>query len=116
MMLNNIVVGKRYRLNIRPNPEYRAPCCGTMLGVHLLLGHVEEVQGGIVTRHVEELQGAIVTVLGRSTRLLCPGCGALFPSPEGVWRVNLRMDGVYYAWPYTWLEPLEDEDYGEVTP
>lgn len=100
-LLPRIVVGKRYRLRIRPNPEYRFPCCGEVVGK------------GSLERH-PELQGAVVTVVERCSHVWCPECGIPFDVPDGIWGTDCRNDsGRYSAIPYTWLEPLADEDYTE---
>ena len=74
-----IEIGKQYRLNIRPNPEFSCPKCGMDIG--------ENSFGS-------PLNGQIVTIdskLGEDRFARCGsasrrnGCGARYPTQEGLY-------------------------------
>lgn len=91
-----IIIGKRYRLNIRLHPEYRCPLCDRLIGEYA----------------TKFYQGTIVTVLRPAApMLICTyGCKQTYATPEGLWNVDIDSSWVV---PYTWLARIEDEDYGE---
>lgn len=95
MMLRDIEIGQKYRLNIRPNPEYRCPVCDRMIVLN------PEYQGDTVLVY-QNYSGPI--------RCNGPdGCGKTFPVGEGFylirkdWKSNLAV-------PYTWLEEIGGND------
>ena len=89
-------IGKQYRVNIRPNPEYSCRHCGHVIGADRKAG--------------EWPQGEIVTVLRQAVSPKCPRCHQDYPS-EGHFQINeLNVWGFPYALPYTWLVPLEVQE------
>lgn len=88
-----IEIGKRYRLNIRPTPEYRCPRC------HREFGH-DWIQ----------YSGTIVTVALPTGMAHHRACGAYYPPPEGMYRIDIWGVAWWRAVPYTWLEPLGEDD------
>ncbi len=91
-------VGKRYRLNVKKNPEYRCCNCGRLGGSGLL-------------EETPELQGSISEVWGSPEIVYCRGCSQVVPAPEGLYTFGKPdRNGEFWSVPYTWLEPLEEED------
>lgn len=99
-MLREIEIGKQYRLNIRPNAEYRCPECDT----EVMVPDKEAINGTIVTVLLG-LEG-ILTRDGDGVE----GCGKTFTTGAGIYGVTWA--GSRLAVPYTWLEPLEENDAG----
>lgn len=104
-LLPNIQIGKRYRLIIRPTPEYRKPCCDTDIGAAWL-------------KNRPEINGHIVLVYRTAVgaRVTCEACNYEGRLGEGMWGIEIIggvHDGRHAAIPYTFLEPIEGEDYDE---
>lgn len=107
-LIRRVVPGRRYRLHIRPNGECRIPCCDRNYG-ELLLNELGISQ-------------LIITVLRPAARrMVCnaeaQGCGRESDTPEGYWAiggqiVRRKFTGIV---PWTWLEPIEGENYEEGT-
>lgn len=97
----NIEIGKRYRLEIRPNPEYCCEECKVNFGEAMLSLH-------------PEFQGMIVTVMlipeGQRMRCSPPkGCNRVVPYPEGILHIGSpSLEPGHLAVPYTWLIPIDD--------
>ncbi|KKL95834.1 hypothetical protein LCGC14_1850620 [marine sediment metagenome] len=95
-MLQPIELGKRYLLNIRPNPEYRCPGCDCMYGEATLERH--------------SINGTVVTVLAQPLDpAWCQRCGFQEQGHEGEYRV-VDSHGMHWRIPYVWLEPLAAEE------
>jgi len=91
-----ITIGKRYKLNIRPNAEYSCPNCDANIGQAWLTNHPEAT-------------GQIVTVFAVATGYNLHSCGACWPRPEGLYHVAFQ-DNRCAMFPYTWLEPLNESN------
>ena len=93
--LDQIVVGERYRVVMRPTPEYTCPHCNGILGLHA---------------QSTKLNGQIVTVTSDASGGLskCGGCGVESRDAEGIYEIDQKgADGGRYVLPYTWLWPLD---------
>ncbi len=93
-MPREIEIGKQYRLNIQPNPEYRCANCGHEIGTN---------NDGTVK---DKLQGIIVTpsehLVGQMGHQSC--CDSWQMIPEGCYGLAEFSNALC---PYTWLERLE---------
>lgn len=92
-----IAIGKRYRLEIRPNPEYSCPGCGLNRGEYIL-------------DHYPELQGQQVRVEETSNEILCE-CDYISPRLEGIYNavfLSGDWENATLSIPYTWLIPLQE--------
>ncbi len=103
-MLREIVVGRKYRLNIQPNAEYRCLSCDKEI--------VPQEPGATsAAKTLQAWQGRIVTVVQYIDGLLRhgSGCGGIYPAPEGLWACAMEPGGIELTTVYLWLEPLEEE-------
>lgn len=91
--MQEIVIGNRYRLEIRLSPEYCCPHCGVMSGIYAAEHH----------------QGTIVTVTQEAHHTLCENLCDIYHS-EGMWGIDKEghTGASEMAVPYTWLIPLDD--------
>ena len=91
--LDQIVVGERYRLVIRPNPEYACEGCGIVRGIRPDMQH---------------FNGRVVTVEQDSsgTFAKCLDCGHVRLLPEGMYQIGRIRTG-WFVVPFTWLQPLD---------
>lgn len=87
-----IEIGRKYRLEIRPNPEYACPDCGYIFGTSLVDN------------------GKEVTVLRAGSPFTqCQNCSKVNESGnEGTYAVDIIIEGKNAVYPYTWLIPLEE--------
>ena len=94
--MDNIVIGKLYRLHIRPNPEYACRSCGSIHGERWL-----QIQ--------PEAQGVIVKVRHQTgENVQCSSCKEHHAPTEGMYIVSCAL-GIAYV-PYPWLEPLVETE------
>ncbi len=85
-------VGERWRLDIRPTPEYTCSKCGHVRG----------------TRNDPPIfNGMAVEILGESMprMLICSNCRAKVQ--ETLVKIDLIRNGNYCAVPYTWLASID---------
>lgn len=93
--MNKIVVGERYRLVIRPNPEFTCPNCNVVRGL---------------SEYCKEISGQVVTVIRDSSSGVarCFHCGTFNPNTVGMYGIDSRLpNGDWHVVPYTWLQPLD---------
>lgn len=88
-----IEIGKQYRLNIRPNPEYRCPNCDIDIGEYTL-------------ERGPSLQGLIVTVTSDKTWSKSVCCTKSIKLSEGHYTVRASDNGESGIVLYTWLEKI----------
>ncbi len=94
MLGKPIVVGKRYRLHITMNAEYRCGGCDRILGDLFL----QDQDGDIVT--------VVEHIVGQFSR--CRSCHYERTTPNGIYGLS-SGDCV----PYTWLERIDTEYYSD---
>jgi len=98
-MLREIEIGKQYRLNIRPNPEYRCLGCDRMHG-----------------EGTNNRNGRVATILAEliDAEISCPVCHTVLTVQEGVFLTDLNnQNGAPIAVPYTWLEEIDNARTGD---
>lgn len=97
MLGKPIVIGAKYKLNIRKNEEYRCPHCNEALHEADML-----------------FDGMIMGVVATWTGWLShgDGCERYFPPAEGMYLMENLKQRLLVA-PYTWLERIAGEDYGD---